>query len=70
MVDPITIDPISSHSTTANGILLVSVHAAGHVFLGGGFKYGLFSPRKLGKITISTIFFPRGWFNHELVITY
>ena len=33
--------------------------------LGGGFKYVLFSPRKLGKISILTYIFQRGW-NHQL----
>ena len=32
----------------------------------GGFKYFLFSPRKLGKIPILTNIFQRGW-NHQLV---
>ena len=59
MVDLITIDPISSHSTTANGILLVSVYAAGNVFLGGGFKYCLFS-RLFGEDYHFDYFFPRG----------
>ena len=31
----------------------------------GGFKYVLFSPRKLGKIPILTNIFQRGW-NHQL----
>ena len=31
--------------------------------LGGGFKYYLFSPRKLGKISNLTNFFQMGWFN-------
>ena len=34
--------------------------------LGGGFKYFLFSPRKLGKIPILTNIFQMGW-NHQLV---
>ena len=34
--------------------------------LGGGFKYVLFSPRKLGKISNLTIIFQMGW-NHQLV---
>ena len=35
--------------------------------LAGGFKYFLFSPRKLGKIPILTNIFQGGWFNHQLV---
>ena len=34
--------------------------------LGGGFKYVLFSSRKLGKIPILTHIFQLGWFNHQL----
>ena len=34
--------------------------------LGGGFRYFLFSPRKLGKIPILTHIFQMGWFNHQL----
>ena len=37
-----------------------------HYFLGGGFKYVLFSPRKLGKIPNLTNIFQRGW-NHQPV---
>ncbi len=33
-------------------------------WLGGGFKYFLFSPRKLGKIPILTNIFQMGW-NHQ-----
>ena len=33
--------------------------------LGGGFNYFLFSPRKLGKISILTNIFQLGW-NHHL----
>ena len=36
-------------------------------YLGGGFEYFLFSPRKLGKIPILTNIFQLGW-NHQLVI--
>ncbi len=36
-----------------------------HIYLGGGSKYFLFSPRKLGKIPILTNIFQRGW-NHQL----
>ena len=36
------------------------------MYLGGGFKYFLCSPRKLGKIPIVTHIFQRGWFNHQL----
>ena len=35
--------------------------------LGGGFKYFLCSPRKLGKILSLTNIFQRGWFNHQPV---
>ncbi len=35
------------------------------MWLGGGFKYVLFSPRKLGKWSILTNIFQRGW-NHQL----
>ena len=34
-------------------------------YLGGGFKYCLFSPRKLGKIPNLTNIFQMGW-NHQL----
>ena len=34
--------------------------------LGRGFKYYLFSPRKLGKISNLTHIFRMGWFNHQL----
>ena len=37
-----------------------------HRFLGGGFKYLLFSPRTLRKIPILTHIFQMGWFNHQL----
>ena len=36
------------------------------VLLAGGFKYVLFSPRKLGKISNLTNIFQMGWFNHQL----
>ena len=32
-------------------------------FLGGGFNYFLFSPRKLGKMSNLTHIFQRGWFS-------
>ena len=35
-------------------------------FLGGGFEYFLFSPRKLGKFPILTNIVQMGWFNHQL----
>ena len=39
--------------------------------LGGGFKYFLFSPRKLGKMNpFWLIFFQMGWFNHQLAWNY
>ena len=38
------------------------------VFLGGGFKHVLFSPRKLGKIPILTHIFQMGRFNHQPVL--
>ena len=38
-----------------------------HVDLGGGFKYFLFSPRKIGEDEpiLTSIFFKMGWFNHQ-----
>ena len=37
--------------------------------LGVGFKYFLFSTRKLGKISnLTSIFFQTGWFNHQPVV--
>ena len=48
-----------------NGILRLMSH-----YLGGGLKYFLFSPRKLGKISILTNIFQRGWFNHQLGIVF
>ena len=35
-----------------------------------GFKYFLFSPRKLWKIPILPNIFQMGWFNHQLVLLY
>ena len=40
-----------------------------HICLGGGFKHFLFSPRKLGKISILTNIFQMGW-NHQPVVIY
>ncbi len=38
-------------------------------YLGGGFKYILFSPRKLGKLSnLTCAYFSDGWFNHQLDI--
>ena len=47
------------------GELFVSGRVTYH-FLGGGFKYLLFSPRKVGKSSILTHIFQMGWFNHHL----
>ena len=35
------------------------------IYIGGGFKCFLFSPRKLGKISHLTDIFQMGWFNHQ-----
>ena len=40
-----------------------------YLLVGGGFKYSLFSPRKLGKIPILTNIFQMGW-NHQLDLCY
>ena len=37
--------------------------------LGGGFKYVLFSPRNLGKISNLTNILQMGWFNHQSIQT-
>ena len=37
-------------------------------YLGCGFKYVLFSPRKLGKIPNLANIFHTGWFNHQPVM--
>ena len=40
-----------------------------HDYLGGGFKYFLFSPRSLGEDShFDEHIFQMGWFNHQLVI--
>ena len=39
------------------------------VYLGGGFKHFLFSPRNMGKIPkLTSMFFQMGWFDHQLDI--
>ena len=40
------------------------------IYLGGGFKYFLFSPLLEGMIQFDEHIFPRGWFNHQLDMDY
>ena len=58
------------HRVSADGSPKISHKLRYLAYLGGGFKYFLFSPRKLGKIfNLTSIFFSDGWFNHQPVFS-